>query len=52
MRNILFTCTALTLLALAPIPQDAPKLAVGDQAPPPATLVAPCLVDSTTALTN
>ncbi|MDA1262040.1 MAG: redoxin domain-containing protein [Planctomycetota bacterium] len=33
MRNILFTCTALTLLAFAPIRQEAPKLAVGDQAP-------------------
>ena len=33
MRNIIIACATLTLLALAPIPQDAPKLAVGATAP-------------------
>ena len=34
MRNIIFTCTTLVLLALAPIPQEVPTLVVGSIAPP------------------
>ncbi|MCX5664444.1 MAG: TlpA disulfide reductase family protein, partial [Planctomycetota bacterium] len=34
MRNIIFSCTALALLALAPIPQEPPTLVVGSIAPP------------------
>lgn len=34
MRNIIFTCTTLALLALAPIPQEVPTLVVGSIAPP------------------
>lgn len=33
MRNFLLLCTSLVLLALAPMPQEAPKLVVGSDAP-------------------
>lgn len=33
MRNLLLLCTSFVLLALAPLPQDAPKLIVGSDAP-------------------